>query len=57
MIVTGSSTWSMGFGRNIGEVESDAEGIRAMRDLGRNMAMVLKALAAYRNETAKEATA
>jgi len=41
MIVPGSSYWNIGFGRNIGDVQDDAEGIETMTDLGENMAWVL----------------
>jgi multimeric flavodoxin WrbA len=44
MIVPGSCYWNMGIGRNIGEVESDEEGIRTMQILGQNMAWLLKRL-------------
>jgi multimeric flavodoxin WrbA len=46
MIVPGSSYWNMGFGRNIGEVEQDEEGLRTMTVLGQNMAWLLKKLKA-----------
>jgi multimeric flavodoxin WrbA len=46
MLVVGSSYWSVGIGRNPGEVESDDEGIRTMHTLGRNMAWALRRLAA-----------
>ena len=42
MIVPGSSYWNLGIGRQKGEVEHDAEGIRTMRTLGQNMAWLLK---------------
>jgi len=42
MIVPGSSYWNIGFGREAGEVESDAEGLETMAALGRNMAWVMK---------------
>ena len=42
MIVPGSSYWNIGVGREIGEVEKDEEGVRTMKDLGRNMAWLLK---------------
>jgi multimeric flavodoxin WrbA len=42
MIVPGSSYWNMGVGREKGEVEKDAEGIRTMTVLGENMAWLLK---------------
>ncbi len=41
MIVVGSSYWNIGFGRQPGEAMEDAEGVRTMRDLGRNMAWLL----------------
>jgi multimeric flavodoxin WrbA len=44
MIVVGSSYWNIGIGREPGEVAGDEEGVRTMRDLGRNMAWVLKKL-------------
>jgi multimeric flavodoxin WrbA len=44
MIVPGSSYWNLGMGRQKGEVEEDAEGIQTMKDLGRNMAWLLKKL-------------
>jgi len=42
MIVPGSSYWNMGFGRESGEVSKDEEGMLIMRNLGRNMAWLLK---------------
>ena len=42
MIVPGSSYWNMGIGRGIGEVDTDEEGIRTMKNLGTNMAWLLK---------------
>ena len=44
MIVIGSSYWNIGIGRDIGDVEGDAEGIATMKNLGRNMAWALKKL-------------
>lgn len=44
MIIVGSSYWNMGFGREKGEVANDAEAITVMRDLGKNMAWLLKKL-------------
>ena len=46
MIVPGANYWNMGYGREKGEVESDAEGIETMRTLGRNMAWLLQKLQA-----------
>ena len=45
MIVPGSMYWNIGIGRNIGEVESDEEGMATMSTLGKNMAWLLKKLA------------
>jgi len=45
MIVPGSSYWNLAYGRNPGEVEKDEEGMKTMRDLGANMAWLLKRLA------------
>ena len=42
MIVVGSSYWNIGIGREVGEVEKDAEGISTMKTLGRNMAWLLE---------------
>jgi multimeric flavodoxin WrbA len=44
MIVPGSSYWNLGFGRQKGEVEKDEEGIQIMKDLGKNVAWLLKKL-------------
>ena len=44
MIIPGSSYWNIGIGRDPGEVEKDAEGIRTMKTLGQNMAWLLKKL-------------
>ena len=41
MIVPGSSYWNIGIGRNIGDVQDDAEGVETMTDLGENMAWLL----------------
>ena len=46
MIVVGSSYWNVGIGRDKGEVEGDAEGMKTMKRLGENMAWLLKKLAA-----------
>jgi multimeric flavodoxin WrbA len=44
MIVVGSSYWNMGMGLAKGDVESDAEGMQTMDDLGQNMAWLLQKL-------------
>ena len=41
MIIPGSIYWNLGIGREIGEVENDAEGIMIMEKLGENMAWLL----------------
>lgn len=45
MIVPGASYWNVGIGREQGDVEQDAEGLRTMSSLGENMAWLLKKLA------------
>ncbi len=42
MIVPGSSYWNLAYGRNPGEVLNDQEGMATFRDLGINMAWLLK---------------
>ncbi len=42
MIVPGSIYWNMGIGREKGDVEKDEEGIQTMKNLGQNMAWLLK---------------
>jgi len=44
MVVPGSSYWNMGIGREKGEVLNDEEGLLTMKNLGQNMAYVLKKL-------------
>ncbi|HEX3046702.1 MAG TPA: flavodoxin family protein [Bacillota bacterium] len=44
MIVPGSSYWNIALGREIGDVEADAEGLKTMDILGENMAWLLKRL-------------
>jgi len=44
MIIPGSSYWNMGIGLQPGDVESDAEGLTIMSNLGKNMAWLLKKL-------------
>ena len=44
MIVVGSSYWNIGIGKGPGEVKEDAEGMKTMADLGRNMAWLLPKL-------------
>jgi multimeric flavodoxin WrbA len=42
MVVPGSSYWNLGIGRQPGEVSNDAEGVLTMKNLGKNMAWLLK---------------
>ncbi|MBU0609847.1 MAG: flavodoxin family protein [Armatimonadetes bacterium] len=44
MIVPGASYWNLGIGREIGQVESDEEGLRNMQVLGENIAWLLEKL-------------
>ncbi len=44
MIVPGSSYWTVAFGREKGEVESDAEGMRTAWNFGKNIAWLMKEL-------------
>lgn len=44
MVMPGSSYWSVGVGRDPGDVLKDAEGLQTMQTLGRNMAWLLKKL-------------
>jgi multimeric flavodoxin WrbA len=46
MIVPGSSYWNIGVGREIGDVEEDAEGMATMETLGKNMAWLMEKLQA-----------
>jgi multimeric flavodoxin WrbA len=45
MIVPGSTYWNVAFGREEGDVRSDAEGLETVRNLARNMAWLMKRLA------------
>ncbi len=44
MVIPGSTYWNIGIGREKGEVLKDDEGMKTMRDLGKNMAWLLKKL-------------
>jgi multimeric flavodoxin WrbA len=44
MIVPGSTYWNLGYGLDPGDVEKDEEGMKTMKDLGVNMAWLLKRL-------------
>ncbi|MEN6457961.1 MAG: flavodoxin family protein [Thermoguttaceae bacterium] len=45
MIVPGSNYWNVAFGREMGQVENDAEGLDTVKTLAQNMAWLLKKLA------------
>ena len=42
MIVVGSTYWNMVYGKDVGDVSNDEEGIENMRNIGENMAWLLK---------------
>ena len=44
MFLVGSTYWNMVYGRDIGEVQKDQEGMNNMQNLGQNMAWLLKKL-------------
>ena len=44
MIIVGSSYWNFANGRDKGEVAGDEEGVQTMKNLGKNMAWLLKKL-------------
>ncbi|MEN6330659.1 MAG: flavodoxin family protein [Smithella sp.] len=50
MVMPGSSYWSIGIGRDPGDVLKDEEGIQTMKTLGENMAWLLKKLSAEKME-------
>jgi multimeric flavodoxin WrbA len=48
MIVPGSTYWNLGIGRDKGEVEGDAEGLRNMKNLGETIAWLGAAIAPHK---------
>jgi multimeric flavodoxin WrbA len=42
MLIAGSTYWNMVYGKDVGDVLSDEEGIKNMHNLGKNMAWLLK---------------
>ncbi len=46
MIIPGSKYWNIGYGRNIGDVEGDKEGMETMHDLGKKISWLLKKIGA-----------
>ena len=54
MMLVGSSYWNMGYGMEEGEVKQDEEGLQTMRNLGRNMAWLLKSIEAGKKNDVRE---
>ena len=50
LIVPGSSYWNVAFGRDKGQVSSDEEGLRTAWNFGKNVAWVVKSMAAAANK-------
>lgn len=50
MVMPGASYWSIGIGRDPGDVLKDEEGIQTMKTLGENMAWLLKKLNSGKSE-------
>ena len=50
MIIPGSSYWNIGIGRQPGEVNDDAEGVQTMKNLGKNMAWLMKKINGNRGQ-------
>jgi len=46
MIIPGSSYWNVGVGLNRGDVEKNEEGMQTMKNLGKNIAWLIKKLKA-----------
>lgn len=46
MVVVGSTYWNMAYGKAPGDVEKDEEGLSNMKNLGENMAYILKLMKA-----------
>lgn len=44
MLVVGSTYWNMVYGKDVGDVLNDDEGMANMRNIGENMAWLLKKL-------------
>ncbi len=57
MIVPGSTYWNVAFGREKGEVRSDAEGMETVRNLARNMAWLMRRLATGADQDGRPAPA
>ena len=48
MVIAGSTYWDIGYGREKGECLQDGEALQNMANLGRNMAWLIKSIAASR---------
>jgi multimeric flavodoxin WrbA len=46
MVIAGSTYWNVGYGREKGEAQQDGEGLQTMKNLGKNMAWLLKCIEA-----------
>jgi hypothetical protein len=46
--MVGSTYWNMVYGREIGEAENDAEGVKTMHNLGENFLALLRLFGAGR---------
>lgn len=57
MIVVGSSYWNIGFGMDKGDVAQDGEGLQTMRNLGQNMAWLIKSIEAAKDKVQAPETA
>lgn len=44
MLLVGSTYWNMAYGKDIGDVLKDDEGMVNMRNIGQNMAWLIKQL-------------
>ncbi|MCH1952319.1 flavodoxin family protein [Enterocloster sp. OA13] len=44
VVLAGSTYWNMVYGKDVGDVQSDMEGIENMKNLGQNMAWLIKKL-------------
>jgi multimeric flavodoxin WrbA len=51
MVIAGSTYWNMGYGREKGECLQDGEGLQNMANLGKNMAWLIKSIAASKDST------
>lgn len=50
MFVVGSTYWNMTYGQLPGDLQNDEEGINNMKNLGQNMAYLLKVLKNHKNQ-------